>query len=207
MSAHPDSAFIVFEGIDGAGTTTQAGLLVEELRRRQPDREIVQTREPWDHALTKRIRSWLAEENPPWEALLHAFVLDRHVHLRELVEPALERGAIVVCDRYKLSTLVYQPMNNPLDLVERLIASAREPDLYLLLDVDVEAAAMRLAARSSTRDAYERNLETQRTVAEGYRKAAARYGDRTVHMKVTDQSIMEVSDAVVEHVCGRFQIT
>lgn len=206
MSAH----FIVLEGIDGSGTTTQAQLLCEELRRRYPDREVLQTREPWDGVLTKRIRAWLAEDNPPWKALLHAFVLDRHVHLLECVQPALDRGAIVVCDRYKLSTLVYQPLHNPRELVSELCDDVLDPDLYVLLDIDPQVAATRLASRSVAKDAYEKSLETQTRLAEAYRVALederVAAGVPCVALATGTHTILEVSEMVVEAVCGSLDI-
>jgi dTMP kinase len=202
MSAH----FIVLEGIDGSGTTTQTQLLCEELRRRHPAREIIQTREPWDTMLTKRIRSWLAMKNPPWAAVLHAFVLDRHIHLLELVRPALDRGAIVVCDRYKLSTLVYQPMHNDRELVQQLCDadSVLDPSMYVLLDIDPQLAAVRVASRSATKDVYERNLELQENLAQQYRKVLQDEQEITgtpcEHLRVERRSILEVHEMVMEAV-------
>ncbi len=202
----PDRAFIVLEGIDGSGTTTQAGLLCEELRRRTST-EVLQTREPYDGAITARIRAWLSEPSPPWGALLLAFALDRHVHLREVVVPALERGAIVVCDRYKPSTLVYQPKHNELDLVERLCEHEDliDPDMYVHLDLDADAASARMASRRATKDAYEKNVEFQRELAVDYRrilKAEEERGIAYAHLDVNGKSIVQVNDMVVESVCG-----
>ena len=210
MSAyHPESLFIVFEGIDGAGTTTQTQLLFEEMRRRRPHQEIIKTREPYDANVTRRIRTWLAEEDPPYSALLHAFILDRHIHMRERVIPALKRGAIVISDRFKWSTLVYQPRHNPVDLVSRLThcPSIPDPDMYVFLDVDPDVAAGRLAKRSVPKDAYERNVQLQREVAVAYRGVAERSNIPKIVLEATDMSIMEVAVAVEEAVCGALEIT
>ena len=200
-----ESAFIVLEGIDGSGTTTQVQLLYEELLRRVVDQEVVKTREPYDPVLTKRIRAWLAEPNPPWEALLHAFILDRHVHLRELVIPALDRGAVVICDRYKLSTLVYQPKHNDRALVEQLCDNAIDPDLYVLLDIDASIASVRMASRSATKDAYERDIDFQREIAADYNEALDAEtkitGVPAVTINVDNLSILDVHYKVVEAVC------
>jgi len=210
MSANPESRFIVLEGIDGSGTTTQAGLLCEEIRRRC-DTEVVQTREPYDNAITARIRAWLQEPNPPWAALLHAFILDRHVHLREVVIPALERGAIVVCDRYKPSTMVYQPKHNELDLVQRLVSHEDliDPDMYVLLDIDADLAAARMASRAATKDAYEKNVEFQRQLRKDYCTVLAGEAARGVqvdYISVGKATILEVSAMVVEAVCGHLDL-
>lgn len=205
MSVHPDAAFIVLEGIDGSGTTTQCQLLGEELRRRLGGREVLVTREPYDNVLTRRIREWLKDDDLPHEALLLAFCLDRQIHLREVVEPALRRGAIVVCDRYKLSTLVYQTKNNDEETVYDLCDSSRDPDLYVLLDVDAETAAARMASRSATKDAYERNLDFQRMLAEDYRDRLLEETDDNdacfgTIIDGNDKTILQTHEAIIETV-------
>lgn len=102
--------FISFEGVDGAGKTTQVNLLADYLRTL--GREVVVTREPGGTALGTQIRAMLLTANPDeeissrTEALL--FAADRAQHVSEVVRPALERGAIVITDRYLDSSLAYQ---------------------------------------------------------------------------------------------------
>ena len=102
--------FISFEGVDGAGKTTQVNLLADYLRAL--GREVVVTREPGGTALGTQIRAMLLTTNPDeeisprTEALL--FAADRAQHVSEVIRPALERGAVVITDRYLDSSLAYQ---------------------------------------------------------------------------------------------------
>src|SRR5215510_4380033 len=99
---------IVLEGIDGAGTTTQAGKLVEALRREGRDAHL--TREPSDGPIGRLLREILSGKHAPVDATTMAllFAADRADHLQREVEPALKRGAVVVSDRWYHSSLAYQ---------------------------------------------------------------------------------------------------
>lgn len=137
-------AFVVFEGGDGVGKSTQAGLLAEWLA--QQGREVVRTFEPGDGPVNAQIRQILlsrSTENlaPRAEALL--FAADKAQHVHSIVRPALERGAVVVCDRYVDSTLAYQGAGRVLDMaeVERFNwwgTDDLRPDLTVLLDLAPE---------------------------------------------------------------------
>src|SRR5438067_5631560 len=138
MAARP--AFIVLEGGDGAGKSTQAGILVARLRDR--GREVVATREPGATKAGATIRALVlggGDLDPRAEALLIA--ADRAEHVAEVIRPALGRGAVVVSDRYVPSSLAYQGVGRGLgvDEVARLSAWATgglEPDLVIVFDVD-----------------------------------------------------------------------
>lgn len=134
--------FIVFEGGDGVGKTTQVDRLVGWLE--DEGHEVVRTFEPGDSLVGKAIRSIVLDPQtgeiaPRAEALLYA--ADKAQHVVTVVEPALERGAIVVCDRYVDSMLAYQGAGRVLELaaVEELARWATQdlrPHLTVLLDVD-----------------------------------------------------------------------
>lgn len=135
--------FIVLEGGDGAGKTTQAERLVTWLSQ-DHGREVVRTFEPGDSVVGKQIRGLLldpvwGEIDPRAEALLYA--ADKAQHLFAVVRPALERGAVVISDRYVDSMLAYQGAGRVLDAAEvaeiaRWATEDLRPDLTVLLDVD-----------------------------------------------------------------------
>ncbi|HYZ91152.1 MAG TPA: dTMP kinase [Actinomycetota bacterium] len=145
--------FVVLEGLDGAGTTTQAGLLADALRGR--DLRVCLTSEPTDGPLGRVLRAHIAGEltlDPRTAAL--TFTADRSDHLARLVRPALAAGDWVVCDRYLLSTLAYQGLDVAREWV---LAASRDfdaPDLTVFLDVPDEALAERIRARGPA-DRYE----------------------------------------------------
>lgn len=139
---------IAFEGVDGAGKSTQLRLLAERLRA--AGRSVIETREPTDGPWGQRIRAMArsGERVSPAEEL-RWFVEDRREHVAAVIRPGLARGAFVLTDRYYLSTVAYQGARG-LD-PERLLAEAEaefpRPDLALVLDVDPELGLARVASR------------------------------------------------------------
>lgn len=138
--------FVVFEGGDGVGKSTQVRLLVQRLTAAGIDHLV--TRQPGGTAVGTTIRQLLlspdtGDLDPRAEALLYA--ADKAQHLREVVRPALARGSVVVCDRYVDSMLAYQGTGRVL-AAEELAWIARwatedlRPDLTVLLDLDPDAA-------------------------------------------------------------------
>lgn len=161
--------FIVFEGIDGAGTTTQARLLTRWLERQ--GRVVHQTAEPSTGPLGNTLRQAMrrrlvgadGEALDP-RAFAALFVADRADHLTGEIEPALARGEDVICDRYVLSSLAYQGLDADLDWVTALNAPMRSPDLTLFVDVDAEVAAERRAGRGGVAEIYEVDAFLRRVV-------------------------------------------
>jgi len=158
--------FVVLEGIDGAGTTTQSARLAAALRER--GRDVVETREPTSGPWGQRYRAWARGELPatPGE-VLGFFLEDRREHVEGIVEPSLARGAIVVCDRYVPSTIAYQTAAGvPREVVMAALEahSFPEPDLTLWLRVPVERALARKG--SAAREKFEEVGFLQRVEAE-----------------------------------------
>jgi dTMP kinase len=140
--------FVVLEGGEGSGKSTQVARLAARLR--DEGLEVVETFEPGATALGARLRELLLHDgdaiDPRAELLLMAS--DRAQHVEEVIAPALGRGAIVVCDRYSPSTLAYQGRARGLDLdmvaeVCRLAEGDIEPDIVVVLDVDDDVARAR----------------------------------------------------------------
>ncbi|WP_462418576.1 dTMP kinase [Kytococcus sp. Marseille-QA3725] len=152
MSPAGDGLFLVFEGGDGAGKSTQVDRLVAHLAQQHPEREVVVTREPGGTELGARVRELLLHGEhvaPRAEALL--FAADRAHHVASHVRPALERGAVVVSDRYVDSSVAYQGAGRDLDAQEvasisRWATEGLVPDLTVLLDVDPELGRCRRGA-------------------------------------------------------------
>lgn len=139
--------FIVIEGIDGAGTTTQSGRLVQALGARGG--AVVATREPTEGPIGRVIRTTLRAEagSPAPAALPWMFAADRADHLHRTVLPSLAAGAWVVSDRYFHSSLAYQSMEIALPAVWSLNQDFRVPDLTVFLRVPVDEALRRIADR------------------------------------------------------------
>lgn len=131
--------FITFEGGEGAGKTTQAARLVEYLRG--AGRAVTATREPGGTPLGERLRGLLLTHPMPAKAEALLYLAARVVHVTDVIRPALDRGDVVVCDRFADSTGAYQGFARGLgvDTVADMSTWATgglHPDLVLLLDVD-----------------------------------------------------------------------
>jgi dTMP kinase len=171
------SRLIVLEGIDGAGTTTQARLLVEALEERGIAAHL--TREPSDGPVGRLLREILAGRHAPTDPTTHAllFAADRADHIQREVEPALAAGRVVVSDRWVHSSLAYQGAGEDRAWIAELNRRARRPDLTLFLEVDAELAARRRAAAGRSEELFDA-LAVQRQVAENYREVMAELGAR-----------------------------
>lgn len=142
--------FIAFEGIDGSGKSTVAAAVAERVAR-EVDREVVLTREPGGTPLGEGVRSLVLSMgtegiSPTAELLL--FSAARAQHVTDVIEPHLNRGSIVICDRFTDSTLAYQwggrglPRSR-IEVAQALATNGISPDLRVLLDVEVAQALSR----------------------------------------------------------------
>lgn len=176
--------FIVLEGIDGSGTTTQAARLAGSLRA--AGHGVVSTREPSDGPLGVVLRQALTRRlvGLSDRALALLFAADRLDHLVSVVEPALAEGKVVVSDRYVLSSLAYQGMRLPLGWVETLNAAARPADLTLYLEVDPRTAARRREGRGGAAELFDADA-VQRAVARAYGRVVRKHA-RAQHVKRVD---------------------
>ncbi len=146
MNNNRKGKLIVFEGIDGTGKSTQIQLLAEKLLAKGYD--TVVTREPTDGIFGKKIRQHFLERSTlSKEEELQLFLDDRMDHLQTLLHPALEKGQIVLCDRYFLSTAAYQGAIgfDPQTIVEQN-NFAPVPDLALILQLSPEESIRRITS-------------------------------------------------------------
>lgn len=160
--------FITLEGIDGAGTTTQAAKLATSLRNL--GYEVHETYEPSGRYLGKLIREHLrttSTMDPKTLALL--FAADRLDHYQNEILPALKAGKIVLCDRYRYSSYVYQGLDcDDNAWIMSINKHAVEEDLCILLELDASEAVKRVAARKGTEERYD-TLPFQEKLARRYR--------------------------------------
>jgi len=173
---------IAIEGIDGAGTTTQARRLARWLEA--GGRPAHLTREPSDGPIGRLLRAILGGAHAPVDpaAVALLFAADRLDHVAREIEPARAAGRAVLSDRYVLSSLAYQAIAVPRDFVAAANARAPAPDLTLLVEVPADVAAARRAARGGPDELFDA-LDVQRRVAEAYRReadAARAAGERVV---------------------------
>jgi len=175
MSGH----FITFEGVDGCGKTTQRRLTAAWLRDKGFD--VLETFEPGDTPLGVQIRSLLlsGEHIPVAETELMLFLADRTQHVREVIQPALQRGAIVLCDRYTDSTRAYQLAGRALDTpmqekqLEDMLQVAElglSPEITLWFDLPVGDALERMRGRVASGEAATRLDEEKRSFHEKVRE-------------------------------------
>ena len=194
--------FIVLEGIDGAGTTTQTERLCTTLAGW--GRAAHATREPSQGPVGRLLRQALqgglgipSGEPIDGGTMALLFAADRRDHLQREIEPALREGKDVVSDRYLLSSLAYQAEEANRAWVESLARGIRPADLTLLLDVPVEVAAARRRAAGRITERYDAD-EVQRKVAENYRMLVGHFPN--VEILDGSGSIAEVERAIAARV-------
>ena len=166
--------FIVFEGIDGSGKSTQAAYFAETLFLSDKRNTVVLTREPYDPENIREIRQRLRQETDARanaEKMAELYIADRKKHVAELISPQLAAGVHVVSDRYELSTIAYQSAQG-LD-IEDLFLRHQElpvPDLTFFIDVPVEVAFQ----RTDRQEGKFEQLEFQKELREKYFRAIKR---------------------------------
>ena len=178
--------FITFEGIDGSGKSTQARMLWERLA--STGRDVVLTREPGGAPGAEDIRKLLVEGDPGrWsaETEILLFTAARRDHLERTIRPALDRGAVVISDRFADSTRVYQgatrgDLRDTVDALHDLMIGV-EPDITLILDTDPAAALARGLARKSGEDRFEdMGLRFQHSLRKGFCALAQDQAERCI---------------------------
>jgi dTMP kinase len=209
--------FITLEGLDGSGKTTQLNRLTAWLQKR--GFEPVVTRQPGGTVTGNRIRELLLDSRSAALAPMAEMALmfaDRAQAIAEVIEPALARGSIVVCDRFTDSTEAYQGGGRELGShavleLHRLVCRDLQPDLTLLLLPSLEKSLERARRRNDRVEAnngpdesrFEREQDAfYRRVWQKYREIAARDRERVVAIE-GDLSIEEVHEQIIEAVTDR----
>lgn len=171
MTREPGGRFITFEGIDGAGKSSH--LQAVEQRWRARGLEVVRTREPGGTPLAEALRELLLHRSMDVLSEVLLVFAARRDHLVQIIEPALARGAMVLCDRFTDATFAYQGAGRGADAVmlqhlEQWVQQGRQPDLTVWFDAAPEEAARRRAAVRSPDRFESEDLAFFTRVAAGY---------------------------------------
>jgi dTMP kinase len=201
--------FIVFEGIEGSGKSTQIQLVAGALR--ELGIPPVVTREPGGTAAGEAIRAVVLDRDVDLDGVAEAMLMvaARSAFVSQVVRPALEAGRVVLADRYELSTFAYQGGGRGISLdklknINDLATGGVSPDLCVLLDVDVEDGQARGRRQASDRIEGE-DLDFHRRVADAYRRLAAE--EANVALVDGRGEIQEVYAAVWKTLSSRFPET
>lgn len=200
--------FISFEGIDGSGKSTQARLLADHLR--DAGRDVVLTREPGGSPGAEEIRALVLQGDPDrWsaETEILLFTAARRDHLERTIQPALNAGKVVICDRFADSTRMYQGLSRgdlrgTVDALHDLMIGV-EPDLTVLIDMDPKEGLSRAKGRQGSEERFEDFGESlQAAMRTGFLNLAEEFAARYVTIngaRAINDVAADVSAAVMPH--------
>ncbi len=216
MASARNGRFVVLEGIDGAGTTTQVARLAERLRK-AGGAQVRSTREPSDGPIGSLVRQVLtgrivAPEGraPGWATMALLFAADRMDHVESEIEPFLAAGGVMISDRYDASSLAYQSVSSgsggekAVEWIRSLNRHAMRPDLTVVVDLAPDLAAERRASRGEAAQLYEQN-EVQRALSVFYRELAAHMPDDRIVVVDGKGSVDDVHNRIYEAYVGAFK--
>lgn len=197
-----NSLFITFEGIDGCGKSTQ--LLKAKRFFTENGYDVVETKEPGGTMIGRHLRALLLEEGAKIqrsEVLL--FMLDRSEHVRQVIEPALQQGKVVLCDRYIDSTLAYQHdfSFELLDTLNQFATGGLKPDLTFYFDLPLETAISRRRSRPESDQIESRPHSYMENVLARYTKVCLREPQR-IKVISAHHPIEEVTKMMEVHLRG-----
>lgn len=195
--------FITFEGIDLSGKSTQAKLLYDYLRRRK--RKVILVREPGGTHTSERIRDILLDKSHKKMTALTEFLLfsaSRQQLTEEVIKPHLQKGYIVICDRYYDSSTAYQGYGGEIEMrtikeINKIATNKLNPDITFFVDIDMAESSRRRAAMKKTRDRMESKKSAYfKKVIDGYRKLAVINKNRFVRIN-GNKSIEELQTEIL----------
>jgi dTMP kinase len=205
--------FITFEGVEGAGKTTQIEILKKKLESENID--FLFTREPGGTPIGEKVRGILldpenSEMNFMTELLLYC--ASRAQHLNQKIVTAKKEGKVVICDRFSDSTLAYQGYARGIDksLIEKLqdiVEEENRPDLTFILDIDPEVSLARAKKKSEDKkgDRIEQeSMEFHKRVREGFLEIAEKNRDRVILIDGRD-SINEIAQKIYTEIKDRIK--
>ena len=199
--------FITFEGIEGSGKTSQSRILKEKLIKE--GLPVIHTFEPGGTVLGEKIREILLDPHmkidPVSELLLYFAVRVQHVN--EKIKPALEKGYVVICDRFHDSTIAYQGYGRGVSLkiindLYKMFVDNLKPDLTILLDLPAEIGLKR-NEKANKRDRFElEDITFHNKVKQGYLEIASSDPERFFVIDATN-SPEQISESIYEYVKGK----
>lgn len=204
--------FISFEGIDGSGKSTQARLLADHLHAQ--GHEVVLTREPGGSPGAEEIRALVLQGDPDrWsaETEILLFTAARRDHLERTIQPALDAGKVVICDRFADSTRMYQGLSrgdlrSTVDALHTLMIGV-EPDLTVLIDMDPGEGLSRAKGRNGVEERFEDFGESlQAAMRAGFLSLAQEFAHRYTTIngaRDIDTVAADVLAAVTPHLPGQ----
>ena len=197
--------FITFEGGDGSGKTSQINLLKKYFEDK--GKEVVISREPGGTQISEKIRNIILDINNSemsdiTEALLYAAARAQHVH--EVIQPAIDAGKVVICDRYVDSSVVYQgyARNIGIDKVTQIndiAINGLKPDKTFYLDLEASIGLNRKKNQTELDRLEKEKLEFHERVIEGYRNLANKYKDRIIQVDAT-LTVNEIHESILENI-------
>ncbi len=192
--------FITFEGADGCGKTTQMNLLAEYLKKENIP--FILTREPGGKGLGEKVREILLNYEGPVSDRCESFLFlaDRAQNIDIIVNPAVEKGKIVLCDRHIDSTVAYQGYGRGLDIerinmLNDIATNGKKPDLTFVFDIDVETSMKRVGTEKDRLESA--GIEFHNRVRNGYLELAKQEPKRIKVLDAT-KSIEEIHKQVIE---------
>ncbi len=208
--------FITFEGGEGAGKTTQISALAKSLS--EQGHLVVTTREPGGTEEAEAIRNLLVQrEGGNWDPIAETLLLyaARVMHVNDVIKPALDNGSVVICDRFSDSTMAYQGYGRGADIsiikaIELQSINNFQPDLTILLDIDVKEGLMRSNSRlkteqgdDQTEDRFERmDISFHERLRQGFLTIAKEQGERVLVFNA-DQDAGKLSENIEKSILQR----
>jgi dTMP kinase len=190
---------IVFEGLDGAGSSTQAGLLYEKLNK--AGKRTIISKEPTNNIIGGLIRGVLTKDWKIGEVGLQLlYAADRHHHAETKVIPALKKGINVILDRYYFSSYAYGGINIDIDWLENLNKGLPDPDLVFYIDVPPKECIRRISASRYSLEYFE-DLKKLSKARGNYQKLAKKYPmfyqiDGTLSAEIVAKNIFDLAKSI-----------
>ena len=186
--------FIVFEGLDGSGTSTQVSILKKNLE--SIGEKVFCTKEPTNFPIGKLIREYLQHKHQTTQEALQAlFCADRFDHINKCILPEREKGKFVISDRYFFSTLAFGSVNSNNTWLKELSNNFLEPDLVILFKVSPDECMKRIEKRGNEKELFEKKSYLSK-VWENYEDLSKKY--LYIHIVDGMKSIDEVSKEVFQ---------